>query len=218
MTERRKHPKQDRANPASVGAFLAALLLAAIVVIYPPLEWPTPFGTIPAMPVKLAYLSRVIPADSARILAPLANPVMAALKPLNADPVLRQHIANSVVQEAVHYSVSEDLILGIIQVENDRLNPRATSSVGALGLMQVMPFHAGMKQCQSGNLRTVDSNICHGVAVFADALRRYKGNTRSALLAYNGCVGKAARTSCRRYPDKVLEAARIAGERIRANE
>ena len=42
---------------------------------------------------------------------------------------------------------------------------RGQSSVGAQGLMQVMPMHAGAELCQSSDLVDVDSNICHGTLI-----------------------------------------------------
>ena len=65
------------------------------------------------------------------------------------------------------------------------------SSQGAIGLMQVMRFHAGEYDCESNDLRQVESNICHGAQVFGYYLKR-TGNVRTALLRYNGCVNGAA--------------------------
>ena len=91
--------------------------------------------------------------------------------------------------------------------ENSRLEPETISNRGAVGLMQVMRFHAGVFDCDSDDLLQVEANICHGSRVFAGYLKRTK-DVRSALLRYNGCVRSRATPSCRRYPGKVLREAR----------
>ena len=75
------------------------------------------------------------------------------------------------------------------------------SNRGAVGLMQVMRFHAGVFDCDSDDLLQVEANICHGARVFASYLKRTR-DVRSALLRYNGCVKTRATPSCRRYPGR----------------
>ena len=72
--------------------------------------------------------------------------------------------------------------------------------------MQVMHFHAGEFDCESDDLRQVESNICHGAGVFGRYLKR-TGNVKRALLRYNGCVVSANTPNCHRYPGKVIRAA-----------
>jgi hypothetical protein len=92
--------------------------------------------------------------------------------------------------------------------ENTTLRPEARSSVGAQGLMQVMPMHAGAELCQSSDLVDVDSNICHGTLILARDLRRTSSST-AALLRYNGCVRGTNTPDCHRYPSRVLARASI---------
>jgi len=94
----------------------------------------------------------------------------------------------------------------VLITENSRLEPATVSNKGAVGLMQVMRFHAGVFDCDSDDLLQVEANICHGARVFAGYLKRTK-DVRSALLRYNGCVRSRATSSCRRYPGKVLREA-----------
>ena len=72
--------------------------------------------------------------------------------------------------------------------------------------MQVMHFHAGTFDCESDDLRQVESNICHGASVFGRYLKR-TGNVKRALLRYNGCVVSANTPNCHRYPAKVIRTA-----------
>jgi soluble lytic murein transglycosylase-like protein len=78
------------------------------------------------------------------------------------------------------------------------------SRAGAVGLMQVMRFHAGAYDCGSRNLKEIDANVCHGAHVLNDYLQA-SPDVRQALLRYNGCVrgGRHARR-CERYPGRVL--------------
>jgi soluble lytic murein transglycosylase-like protein len=94
----------------------------------------------------------------------------------------------------------------MLLTENTRLEPDAVSSQGAIGLMQVMHFHAGEFDCESDDLVDVESNICHGARVFERYLER-TGNVKRALLRYNGCVTSANTPNCHRYPAKVFRAA-----------
>jgi soluble lytic murein transglycosylase-like protein len=91
--------------------------------------------------------------------------------------------------------------------ENPGLDPKAKSFVGARGLMQVMPFHAGKWGCASPDLFDIESNICHGVAILADNLMQSR-TLPQALLGYNGCVRGTNTPDCFRYPRKVYGQAR----------
>jgi soluble lytic murein transglycosylase-like protein len=113
--------------------------------------------------------------------------------------MLANRIAAAIVKEARKRNIGSSLIVGVILTENPWLDPRATSAVGARGLMQVMPFHAGRWGCGSRDLFDVESNICHGVAVLADNLYRSR-TLPQALLGYNGCVRGTNTPDCWKYP------------------
>jgi soluble lytic murein transglycosylase-like protein len=117
-----------------------------------------------------------------------------------------ERIARAIVKEANYLRVEPSLLAGVLLTENAPLNVQARSSQGAIGLMQVMGFHAGEYDCDSNDLLQVEANICHGARVFAGYLKR-STDVSSALLRYNGCVRSRATQSCRRYPDKVLREA-----------
>jgi soluble lytic murein transglycosylase-like protein len=71
--------------------------------------------------------------------------------------------------------------------------------------MQVMPFHRGQWGCKSKDLYDIEGNICHGVSVLADAIKRAP-NLRVALQRYNGCVRGTNTPGCSSYSGKVLRA------------
>jgi len=119
---------------------------------------------------------------------------------------MANRVARAIVKEARELQLSPSLLTGVLLTENARLEPETVSNRGAVGLMQVMRFHAGVFDCDSDDLLQVEANICHGARVFASYLKRTK-DVRSALLRYNGCVKSRATPSCRRYPSKVLQQA-----------
>ena len=123
-----------------------------------------------------------------------------------AEPEIANRVARAIVKEARQLQLPPSLLAGVLITENARLEPETVSNRGAIGLMQVMRFHAGVFDCDSDDLLQVEANICHGARVFAGYLKRSK-DVRSALLRYNGCVRSRATQSCRRYPSKVLREA-----------
>lgn len=114
-------------------------------------------------------------------------------------------IATAVVSEGHRKRVDPTLLVGVMLVETDNLNPRAKSFVGARGLMQVMPFHRGQWGCKSRDLYDIEGNICHGVSILADAIKNAP-NLRVALQRYNGCVRGSNTPGCSSYSRKVLRA------------
>jgi soluble lytic murein transglycosylase-like protein len=121
---------------------------------------------------------------------------------------MADRIARAIVKEAKYLDVSPSLLTGVLLTENAPLDVDARSSQGALGLMQVMHFHAGEYDGDSDDLLQVESNICHGARVFGQYLKR-TGDVRRALLRYNGCVAGTVTPRCGRYPTKVLRTARL---------
>ena len=138
-------------------------------------------------------------------LAPAAmrRPLEAYLAKFSDDRVLVRRISRAVLRESGRQQVPASLITAVLLTENTTLRPDASSSVGAQGLMQVMPFHAGARICNSDDLVDVDSNICHGTLILARNLRATPTST-AALLRYNGCVRGTNTPNCSRYPAIVL--------------
>lgn len=114
-------------------------------------------------------------------------------------------IALALVREARRTGLDPRLLGGVLLVENPWLDPTVRSPVGAIGLMQVMPFHAGGWGCPRDDLTHVETNICHGTRILAEALRRTEGDLDAALLRYNGCKHGTNTPDCHRYPDRVYQ-------------
>ena len=135
------------------------------------------------------------------------QPVEQVLRYYSANDTLVRRIAVALVREGRSVDVDPRILTSLLLVENPWLDPEARSGVGAIGLMQVMPFHAGSWGCEGSDLTDVDVNICHGAKVFEHALTRSKGNLDRALLRYNGCVRGTNTPDCHLYPSKVYAAA-----------
>jgi soluble lytic murein transglycosylase-like protein len=105
------------------------------------------------------------------------------------------------------YSIDPLLILAVMAIES-RYNPVAESSMGAMGLMQVMPkYHAEKLHEHGGEQALLDPavNIQVGTRILREYMRRH-GETEAALQMYAGAFDEP--TS--QYAGKVLaEKARL---------
>lgn len=105
-------------------------------------------------------------------------------------------IARWVWVYAQRHELDPNLILALITIES-QFDPFAISSVGAQGLMQIMPFWKKELGNESDNLFDVATNIRYGCAILKHYFKRYKTATK-ALAAYNGSKGKS------KYPNKIF--------------
>lgn len=83
---------------------------------------------------------------------------------------------------AVQYGVDPGLALAVAQRESG-LNPNATSSAGAQGVMQLMPATAA--SLGVSNPYDPTQNINAGMRYLASLISQYGGDTTKALAAYN---------------------------------
>ena len=86
-----------------------------------------------------------------------------------------------VKQYASHYGVSAELVAALIDVES-RWDPRAVSSSGAMGLMQLMPATA----CRFGAFHPFDTeqNIAAGTRYLTTLMWEFHGDLRLVAAAY----------------------------------
>ncbi len=175
---------------------------------------PAPEIALP--PIRLATAADSLRAERALHATQLSPQLEVYFARFSRDRTLVRRISRAVVREARRQQVPPSLIAAVLVTENTTLRPEARSSVGALGLMQVMPIHAGAALCGSSDLTDVDSNICHGTMILARNLRRTP-TTRAALLRYNGCVRGTNTPDCHRYPSKVLARAGKVRQQILAS-
>ncbi len=95
-------------------------------------------------------------------------------------------LSSLVRSAAANHDVDPRLIASVIDAESHG-DPSAVSRVGAQGLMQLMPGTAAMYGV--GNAFDPYQNVDAGSRYLHDLLRRYKGNVRLAVAAYNAGPG-----------------------------
>ena len=89
-------------------------------------------------------------------------------------------------QAAQHHGVSEGLVKAIMHTESG-FNIHARSPVGVQGLMQLMPATA--RRFNVSNAYDPQQNIFGGVKYLSWLLKRFNGDTRLAIAAYNAGEG-----------------------------
>jgi soluble lytic murein transglycosylase-like protein len=121
-------------------------------------------------------------------------------------------LADVAVREAYTRKIPPALVLGVMLTENDELKSSATSSVGAVGLMQVYPKHwrDALGRKFGTNIGTDSTNLKYGIYILghlmkkaSDAEESLEASWRKALLSYNGCARGTNTPNCRAYPDAV---------------
>ncbi len=115
-----------------------------------------------------------------------------------SDPELRIEILTRVHYEASRVELPPELILAVIEVESN-FDRYAISFVGALGLMQVMPFWVDEIGRPDDNLLHIETNLRYGCTILRFYYDKEDGDLRRALGRYNGSLGK------RKYPNKVID-------------
>lgn len=108
------------------------------------------------------------------------------------DVKTRHEVALTVNEMAKTYGLDPILILAVMKVEST-FNPRAISNAQAYGLMQVRSIvvkdvanELGIHPSESGKLLSSHTfNIRVGVHYLAKLLKKFGGDTKKALMAYN---------------------------------
>lgn len=89
---------------------------------------------------------------------------------------------NDILRWAQQYGVNPNVIAIVIQIESCG-DPTALSSAGAVGLMQIMPFHFE----DGDNMLDPEMNVQRGMSVFYECLTQFANwDLGLALACYNG--------------------------------
>ncbi len=104
----------------------------------------------------------------------------ASLKPEAYD----EDIAVAIADVARIYPVPPALVKAVIRRESN-FNPNAVSQVGAIGLMQLMPYTAKKVGLRVSDLWVPKKNILGGTRLLSALLQYYDGDVIGALAAYN---------------------------------
>lgn len=115
------------------------------------------------------------------------------------DSGKRLDLLRKIHQAATRAELSPEVVLAVIQVES-HFDPYAVSSVGAQGMMQVMPFWKHEIGRADDNLINIDTNLRYGCTILKYYLDKENGNLALALARYNGSYGKTW------YPERVMVA------------
>jgi soluble lytic murein transglycosylase-like protein len=186
---------------------IRTLLLAALAAALAPgvaeaqiYAWRDARGTLVLSDRKLDSPTAVYEVNEA--------PSYRATRPMSPRASQFEHL----VQEyASRESLRPELVRAVIQVESG-YNPRATSPVGAMGLMQLMPATA--RDLGVRDPYDPAENIRGGARYLRQLLDKYDGQVELALAAYNagpGAVDKYGRIppyrETREYVQKVRSSA-----------
>lgn len=114
------------------------------------------------------------------------------------DEQERLEFLRLVHQEARSAGLKPDLVLAVIHAES-MFDRYALSSVGAQGIMQVMPFWKYELGRPEDNLIDLATNLRYGCTILKYYLDKERGNLRRGLARYNGSLGS------QKYPDRVLD-------------
>ena len=96
---------------------------------------------------------------------------------------------DSIIKYCSKFDTDEALVLSLIKAESN-FNENALSNAGAKGLMQLTDdtFAFCKKHCglsSDADILNAEDNICAGIWYLSFLLKRYNGNTKNAVAAYN---------------------------------
>ena len=210
---------------AATRAMLALIGFAAVAAYLVLPQAPAPESWLAGMPAITEDVAR----DSAA--AGSTGPLPAEDSPLEREQravteyiakryrVSDQAVAGYVLlayQAGAQYSVDPLLILAVMAIES-RYNPVAESSMGARGLMQVIPRYHLEKLLDHGGepaLLEPAVNITVGAQILREYQRRFR-DMETALQMYGGALDDAST----QYASKVLaEKARLDALRVKAKK
>src|SRR4051812_23701187 len=133
--------------------FLAAAGFAGAVLLTP--SWESEL-VVPASSNPSSALVGPTPSGSGdstslegQVVARYDHLPLAQILRRTAQPEIANRVARAIVKESRQLQIPPSLLAGVLLTENSRLEPETISSRGAVGLMQVMRFHAGVFDCDS---------------------------------------------------------------------
>lgn len=111
----------------------------------------------------------------------------ATATPNPVKPNVPLEITTKVDKVAKEYDIDKDLMHAIVYQES-KYNPKAESEKNARGLMQLMPSVA--KSLDVKNVYDVEQNLVGGAKLYKELDKRFDGNIKLILAAYNWTPSK----------------------------
>jgi len=124
-----------------------------------------------------------IKGSSRQVVNNLGNKIIDGIK----DSELLNEIMSACENLSSEFGVDPDLVKAIIKVESN-FNPLATSHMGAMGLMQLMPSTSEGLGIQ--NPYDIYENLSGGITLMKNLIESFGGDLKLALAAYNAGSSK----------------------------
>jgi soluble lytic murein transglycosylase-like protein len=137
------------------------------------------------VPLTVIFISVILATVAWNYSNPL--PLLPNSDSTSISPIFRAEVlywADSILEWANASNLDPNLVATVMQIESCG-DPQATSSAGAMGLFQVMPFHFS----KTDHPYYPNTNALRGMAYLARSLEAAQGDARLALAGYNGGIG-----------------------------
>ncbi|MGH7460136.1 MAG: lytic transglycosylase domain-containing protein, partial [Longimicrobiales bacterium] len=172
--------------------------------VLPRAERTTPYVHLDALSLRMQAMSRKGEKTLDLLETYLADvePVERVLRSRGVSHEIAKQISWPLIRESQLKGLDPATVVAILMVESGGKRT-ARSSVGARGLMQVMPAWAGHWRGCGRDLYDVEDNLCNGTSILRWYKQQHGKDERKALLGYNGCVRGTNTPNCFEYPEKV---------------
>ena len=142
------------------------------------------------VPLAVILVSALLASFALQTIPTSASPIVLDVLPESTSqslsPIFREEVlywSDSIIRWAAASNLDPNLVATIMQIESCG-DPRATSSAGAMGLFQVMPFHFHA----TDSPYNPDTNAARGLGYLVRSLAAANGDARLAMAGYNGGI------------------------------